>query len=263
MSASTKLIQAAAGGVSGAFDLNSFSNTTVSSFEFSSLGSNIRSCWINSTGEFIILGIAVDQVVVIELSTPYDLSTGVISSTHTDSAVNNVDGVFAKDDGSEVYYFGTGTAVDKLVLSSNFDLSSVTSTTFNPSLSFGNPRGLVISSDGTKFYAFSGNTDSVIEYSLSPAYDISDIETGGSSTDFSGTISNPQGIDISTDGKKLYLGDNSDDTIVQFSLSTAFDLSTASLDGRFDFGQNRGTFHLCDEGTKILLCDTKTITIKE
>ena len=83
--------------------------------------------------------------------------------------------------------------------------------------------------DGTKLYTIYNNA-SVKEYSLSVAFDITSTLTNTSTMSIShGT--DKLGLFIGDSGTKMYIGTNGTDSIYQYNLSTAWDLSTASDSG--------------------------------
>ena len=82
--------------------------------------------------------------------------------------------------------------------------------------------------DGTKLYVVCSGTDKIYEYDLSTAYDIS--TASYNNVNFAVTQdNNPRGIFFKSDGQTMYLAAGSThDKIWQYSLSTAWDLSTIS-----------------------------------
>ncbi|MBK6264368.1 gliding motility-associated C-terminal domain-containing protein [Marivirga sp. S37H4] len=92
------------------------------------------------------------------------------------------------------------------------------------------PFSFTFSTDGSKMYVVEFANETIIEYTLSTNFDIS---TAGHS--FTKSISAqepfPYSIRFTPDGTKMYVTGQRYDAISQFSLSTAFDLSTATYDG--------------------------------
>jgi hypothetical protein len=73
-------------------------------------------------------------------------------------------------------------------------------------------------------------SDSVHQYSLSTAFDLSTASYDSVSFSVSGQDTSPTSIAFNNDGTKMYVVGVSNDRVHQYSLSTAFDLSTASYD---------------------------------
>ena len=88
-------------------------------------------------------------------------------------------------------------------------------------------RDCVMSSDGSKFFVIGESGDAVYEYALSTAYDLS---SGSYTTSFSvsGQEAGPRGLDFSPDGTRFYICGTSNSVVFQYSMSTAWDISTAS-----------------------------------
>ena len=89
------------------------------------------------------------------------------------------------------------------------------------------PTGVHFKSDGTKMYAVGVTTDTVYEYNLSTAWIIS---TASYVQSFSvaGQEINPQGLFFKDDGTKMYVIGSTGDDVNEYTLSSAWDISTAS-----------------------------------
>jgi len=97
-----------------------------------------------------------------------------------------------------------------------------------------NPWGLLITNNGTKMY-IAGDTKAVYQYSLSTAYDLSTASYDSKSFDASAKMtSSIVDVIMNDDGTKMFLlgydGDTSKNEVLQYTLSTAYDVSTASYD---------------------------------
>jgi len=99
-----------------------------------------------------------------------------------------------------------------------------------------NPRCIFIKSDGTTLFFIGGASDSVYEYSLSTAWDLSTATYTGNSLNVTSQEGNPMGLQFSPDGTHMYTIGASGDAIDQYDLSTGWDLSTASYVGTFSTG---------------------------
>src|SRR5210317_662677 len=111
------------------------------------------------------------------------------------------------------------------------------------SVSFGitQPHTVRLNNDGTKAY-FLLATGSASQYSLTTAYDISTATTDSKSFSFTTQDASPRGITFNGDGTKVYMVGYTNATVYQYSLSTAFDISTASYDSV--------SFSLSSQGTQ-------------
>ena len=156
----------------------------------------------------------------------------------------------------------TSGIIYQYLLSTAYDLSSGSyeSKTFDVSSQQSDPRNLFFKSDGTKLYVIGTTSQAIYQYSLSTAWDIStasyDSKTFSASAQSNGT----SGLFIKPDGSKLYIVAYANDAIYQYSLSTAWDISTASYDSVSlsvsgqDSAPRDITFN--DDGTVLYMCGT-------
>ena len=112
------------------------------------------------------------------------------------------------------------------------DLSNVTydSVSLSVSAQDSTPEGLSLSPDGTKMFMVGRTNDYVYQYTLTTAFDLSSASYDSVSFGVVSQDGNMFDIDFNTDGTKMYLVGSSSDSVHQYSLSTGFDLSTASSD---------------------------------
>lgn len=100
------------------------------------------------------------------------------------------------------------------------------------SFSFGSedsiPAGLAFSTDGTKLFMLGRTNDSVYQYSLNTAFDISNVSYDSISFSVGSQEAFPTDIAFSTDGSKMFIIGGNSDSCYEYILSTPFDLSTAS-----------------------------------
>lgn len=173
-----------------------------------------------------------DQVKEYSLSTAWDISTAAYVTALSVSAKDTVPwGLFFKDDGTKLYIHGlTSTSIHEYNLSTAWDLSTAT---FNQSFSFSSQTSVGISlffkSDGTKLFIGDDSNDRVLEYGLSTAWDIST----ATFTQFFSIASQQtiiRGLFFTSDGGKMFTCGGDEPNIAQYSLSTAWDISTASYD---------------------------------
>lgn len=114
-----------------------------------------------------------------------------------------------------------------------FDLSNASydSKTVNLSTTAQDQSGIFFKPDGTVFYALSfKNNDTVYQYSVSTAWDISTVNTTATNSfNVSAQDSSSKGLFFKPDGTKMYVvGSLSSYTVYEYDLSTAWDISSAS-----------------------------------
>jgi len=225
----------ASGSVTVGYDL---ANATYDSVSFDVTGqeSNPTDVTFNNDGtKMYVTGSGFDRIYQYSLSTAFDLSTASYDSV--DFSVTSQDtgptAMIFNNDGTKMYVTGFGSdTIFQYSLSTAFDLSTASydSVSFSVSSQDGIPAGLSFNDDGTKLYMVGDTNDSVYQYSLSTAFDLSTASYDSVSFSVSSQDTSPRFVVFKPDGTKMYVGGQSSDAIYQYSLSTAFDLSTASYD---------------------------------
>jgi hypothetical protein len=168
-------------------------------------------------------------------ATPFDISTVSYDSKSftTTSGVTETApfGIAFKDDGTKMFVNGQGVdGVIEYALSTPWDVSTASYTTYTSMLSSGNNfTGIHFKPDGTKVYLMN-SSDVAVQWSLSTAWDISTATYDSKSFLTNSQDSVATDLYLSSDGLKLYTNGITGDNIYQYSLSTAWDISTASYD---------------------------------
>lgn len=123
------------------------------------------------------------------------------------------------------------------------DISTASFVRFDQVVAGNDVRGIFFKPDGTKIYTCEFG-DYIREASLSTAWDISTHGTANHTLTSNQTHNNnPWGIFIGNNGTALYVTQiSSPNHVVQYTMSTAWDLSTASYTRKFDLSsQETGT----------------------
>jgi len=189
------------------------------------------------------------------------------------SQETNPAGLAFSSDGTKMFHVGniftgnhakTNADVFEYALSTPWDVSSATyvdafsvidEMKVDNQLSL--PYGITFNNDGTQMYVSDyGITDSIYQYTLSRAYDVSTASYANKSIDVDAKVGSanrgPCGIRFNNDGTKLFVAGFSDSQIYEFTLSTAFDISTASYVDGFDVsaqGNRNRDFEFNPDGT--------------
>ena len=167
------------------------------------------------------------------------------SNSFTVSAVSTfpgLAGLIFNPDGTKVYA-ASSNDIHQINLSTAWDLSTASYYGVNGTATTASCVYLIgFNSDGTKIFYINAGT--FYEVNLSTAYDITTASNGSSYTVPSGTGSNQGGGTISSDGSQIIYPDLTTDYAYVIDLSTAYDLSTASLSSSYYFGgtQTQGDF---------------------
>lgn len=264
VSQATLLLDGAANG----YDLSGAAYDSVS-FSVNSQNTNPLDIAFNTDGtKMYIMGNINDTVLQYSLSTGFDLSTASYDNVNfaTTSQDTNPRKLSFNNDGTKMYMFGTTTdTVYQYSLSTAFDLSTTSydSVSFNASSQSTNPYGLAFNSDGTKMYLGGGTV--FYQYSLSTAFDLSTTSYDSVSFSVSGQDNDAPNLTFNNDGTKMFVVTSSNDSVYQYSLSTAFDLSTASYDSvSFSVGSQDGapnSVAFSNDGTKMYIVGNVNDTI--
>ena len=177
-----------------------------------------------------VVGNIGDDVNEYDLSTAWDISTASFLQLFSVAAQETTpSGLFFKPDGTKMYIIGsTGQDVNEYDLSTAWDISTASFLQlFSVATQEINPTGVFFKPDGTKMYITGATGDDVNEYDLSTAWDIS---TASFLQLFSVATqeSTPQGLFFKNDGSVMYIVGETSDTVYQYQLSTAWDISTAT-----------------------------------
>ena len=138
-------------------------------------------------------------------------------------------------DGTKMFVVGRdGKDINEYTLSTGFDVSTAS---FVDSFDVRNeetqPKGLAFNNDGTKMFVVGYTDDEVLEYNLSPGFDVSTATfIDGFSVRSEDLI--PSGLAFNNDGTKMFVVGQRDDDVNEYTLSTGFDVSTASFVDAFD-----------------------------
>ena len=163
--------------------------------------------------------------------TGWNLSTALYSRSFSTSAKTNTnEGQFFKGDGKTVFVVCFGTQkVFKYSLTDAWDVTTMTYVSeFSVSSEETEPRGVSFKPDGTRMYITGNTSNSVIQYNLSTAWDITTATDSTNSIDTSGEGSWASDLFFSSDGTKCYVVDEATNKVSQYTLSTAWDASSGS-----------------------------------
>jgi sugar lactone lactonase YvrE len=207
------------------------------------------------------IAITNDRVFEYPLTIPWDI-TSSISNFRVSTQESAPNAISFKPDGTEFYILGTGAdTIYQYSLSRPWDVESASygGKNFNVTGQETLPSGLHFSPDGTKVYIVGSTNDRVFIYPLTTAWDISTAIDPYNIKSFSilSQDTTPEGVTIGAAGTAMYIVGSTSDTIYQYSLSTAYDVSTASYSGISFSISARETLPtdltFSDDGTKVYI----------
>jgi len=210
------------------------------------------------------VGTSTDTVYQYSLGTAWDVSTSSYDGGSKD--VNPQDtqptGVFFSPDGSTMFVSGfTGKDVNMYTLGTNWNVSTAS---FVSTHSVGNsPECLTFSPDGSKMYVGTEFDSRVYEYDLPTNWSLTGMTYSGKFASVGGEET-PRGLGFSPDGKRMFTTGFIGDSAYQYTLSTAWDVSTASYDsvsvGLSPSTAPRDLFFSADS-TKMYITDSTAATV--
>ncbi len=130
------------------------------------------------------------------------------------------------------------------------------------SIDIGFYLGLTFNNDGTKMYTVESDksSDAVVEYILTTAYDISTATVNNTKVVHrSGGVNKfvPSQVVFNNDGTKMFISNHAgENTIDYWSLSTAFDISTATFNEAFELDgqeQRANSVAFNNDGTRMIV----------
>jgi surface protein len=165
----------------------------------------------------------------------YDVSTAVQANNGSATVISqsSYGDIAFNTDGTKLFALGDSDVVAEYHLGTAFNVSTAVHAgeqeDFIISGEESSPTGLNFNNDGTKMFVLGRDGDAVVEYTLGTAFDISTAVYAGQNEEFSIAIqeNDPRGFTFNADGTKMYVLGFERRVIIEYSLDTAFDVSTA------------------------------------
>lgn len=188
-----------------------------------------------------------------------EIDTLVYDSKYADvtTEVTTSKSIAFSADGTKLYASDDNTdAVYQYTLSVAWDASTATYASKSCDVSGQTTilNGIFFSSDGTKMYV--SNLTNIYQYTLSVAWDVSTGTYATKTLDITGGTSNGEDIFLDSSGAKVFVvGNLSDPSVYQYTLSTPWDISTGTYDTKSKYvgdeaADGTGVF-FSNEGTKM------------
>ena len=177
-----------------------------------------------------VIGWIGDDVNEYDLSIPWDVTSAVFLQTKSIADKEATPrSIFFKPDGLKMYVIGNiGDDVNEYELSTAWDVSTASYVrVFSVTAQENFPMEVFFKPDGSKMYVVGSTGDDVNEYDLSTAWDLS---SAAYLQNFSIAAQEtaPSGMFFKPDGLKMFITGQTGDSVYEYDLSTAWDISTAS-----------------------------------
>ena len=161
-----------------------------------------------------------------QVATTFDTTISSTTSPATvDPRVGGADG-----------FVGAATADTMPILRFNFSVPFSIRQAIYSGLSFdlsnedSAPWSVQFNADGTKMFSLGNDADIIFQYTLTTGFDVSTASYDTVSFSIASEVTNPRSFAFNPAGTKMFVIDSSSPTIYQYTLSSGFDMSTASYD---------------------------------
>ncbi|PHS27729.1 MAG: hypothetical protein COA85_04935 [Robiginitomaculum sp.] len=211
-----------------------------------------------------VVGITSDTVYQYSLSTAWDLSTAFYASKSVSVSTQSTEprGVTFSSDGTRMYItsISPSDTIYQYALTIAWDLAtaSYASKSLLVTSQASLPASVQFNDIGTKMYVADLGSDGIYQYTLTTAWDLSTASYASKSFSAASQDTAVTSLAFKTDGTKMYVAGQVNDTVYQYSLSTAWDVSTASYDtNSFSVGTQDGKptgIAFKSDGTRLYLC---------
>jgi len=205
--------------------------TYVQNFSVAAQETSPRAMAFNTDGtKMFVIGDIGDDVNEYALSTGFDVSTASYTQAFSIAAQETApSGIAFNTDGTKMFVVGTtGDAVNEYALSTGFNVSTASFTdSFSVAPQEIKPQDVAFNTDGTKMFVVGDTGDDVNEYTLATGFDVS-TSSFVDSFSVSAQEAAPQGVAFNPDGTKMFVVGNAAGEVHQYTLTTGFDVSTAS-----------------------------------
>jgi sugar lactone lactonase YvrE len=217
--------------------------------------------------KMFVTGGSGDDVNEYTLSTPWVVSSATFVTVFSVAAQDtSPQGLFFRADGLKMYIAGnTGDAVYQYALTTPWSVATASyeSKSFSVATEETVLLGLAFKPDGLSMYVVGSNSDSVHQYTLSTAWDVT---TASILQSFSvaGQETAPNDLSLTADGTRMFvLGDTGNDVTI-YNLTTPWDISTAAHVTQFSVSAQEGTpsgLFVKPDGTKFYIVGTANDTV--
>tara|TARA_R110000851_G_scaffold98040_1_gene212445 strand:+ start:811 stop:2022 length:1212 start_codon:yes stop_codon:yes gene_type:complete len=170
-----------------------------------------------------------------DLTAPFEPTTAIYSGNSFSyaSQISSSRAARLSSDGTKLYIGGVP-GIYQYTLATANSLSSVSyaSKTLDTTPQDAYFMGMYFSPDEAILWISGNNNDSVFQYTLSTAGDISTATYASKSFSVASQAATPQDVFVSPGGTQMLVLDSTTDSVYQYTLSTANDVSSASYDSK-------------------------------
>jgi sugar lactone lactonase YvrE len=154
-------------------------------------------------------------------------------------------GLFFSSDGTKMYVVGSNAdTVFQYNLGTAWDITTATFTVGNSLLISGQDGAsgdIFFKPDGTAFYLVGDTNNAIFQYTIATPWVINTATYASKSFSVASQETSPNGLWFKPDGTIMYVSGSASDNINQYSLGTAWDVTTATFVQSFSLSSQDGT----------------------
>ena len=189
----------------------------------------------NNGARMFVIGSQNEAIYEYTLSTPFKLSTATYNGNTEILLLPNTfpTGMAFSNDGTKMFVAGDeADNIHEYTLSTPFDVSTASHVdSLHVYAQEEKPQGVAFSNDGAKMFVVGNDGQEINEYTLTTPFDLTAPPFANFTFSVSGQDTEPEGMAFSNDGAKMFVVGNFGNAIYEYTLTTPFDLSTASHAG--------------------------------
>jgi hypothetical protein len=176
-----------------------------------------------------------DKIDQYTLGIPWDVTSMVYTGTmDTTSTGLNVYDVWLSSDGTKAFICSSSNISYQYNLSTAWDISSGTYSGTSYSHGHTNTYCFFFRADGTKLYTVDTGTDQIVQHSLATAWDLNTASADSKIYDTSAEDTFPRDVFFKDDGSEMFVLGSTNVQVYKYTLSSAWDVSTAEYDFAYD-----------------------------
>uniref|UniRef100_A0A6C0IXV8 Uncharacterized protein n=1 Tax=viral metagenome TaxID=1070528 RepID=A0A6C0IXV8_9ZZZZ len=236
----------------------------ITGFDVSDEDISPRGLAFNNDGtKMFLVGLTGKKVIEYTLSRGFDVTTArFVDFFSLRDEITEPMGLAFNNDGTKMFVVdfnaAAGQDVNEYTLPRGFDVSTASFVgKFNVKAEESQPVGLAFNNDGTKMFVVGYKNDKVSEYALSRGFDLSTASfVHAEDVIVRAGENEPRGIAFNNDGTMMFVILSTLDEVNIFTLSTGFDVSTASFVRAFNIRTQDGApTHLAfnNDGTRMFV----------
>jgi hypothetical protein len=218
------------------FDLNTASHNASQSFAVGTQEGTPTSLYFSPEGtKLFIIGPTDDRIYSYTLTTPWNVSTASYDNTFLSiggPTLTNPQGLSFNPEGTKLFVIDQANGVYSWNLTTPWLISSASFVT-----DIGIPqdtlkKDIFINSSGTRMFIAGDTNNRVYSYTLSTPWDITTITYDNISFLISGQEGSITAAQLNSTGTRMFITGTGTDRVYSYTLSTAFNLSTAIYDNK-------------------------------